>query len=51
MICPGFLVFADTYCPGWRATADGQPTEVLVSNHAFRANQLDQGKHTMVFGY
>ena len=48
---PGYLVLTDTHYPGWRATVDGQPVEILEANHAFRAVQLDQGEHTIVFTY
>jgi hypothetical protein len=51
MIQPGYLVFTDTRYPGWRATVDGQPVEILEANHAFRAIQLDRGEHTIVFAY
>jgi hypothetical protein len=48
---PGYLVLAYTYYPGWRATVDGEPVEILAANHAFRAVQLDRGEHTVVFEY
>ena len=51
MIEPGYLVATVTYYPGWRATVDGQPVEILEANHAFRAVQLDQGTHTILFIY
>jgi hypothetical protein len=51
MAQPGYLVLADTYYPGWQATVDGQPVEILEANHAFRAVPLDRGEHTIVFAY
>jgi hypothetical protein len=51
MAQPGFLVLTDTYYPGWRATVDGQPTEILPANHAFRAVELGAGDHTVIFEY
>ena len=51
MTQPGYLVLTDTHYPGWQATVDGQPAEILEANHAFRAVQLDQGEHTVLFTY
>jgi hypothetical protein len=48
---PGVLVLADTYYPGWQATVDGAPAEILPANHAFRAIPLDSGEHQVVFDY
>jgi hypothetical protein len=47
----GYLVLTDSDYPGWRATVDGEPAEVLRADHAFRAIQLDPGDHTVVFQY
>jgi uncharacterized membrane protein YfhO len=47
----GFLVLADTYYPGWQATLDGQPVEILRANHAFRVVAFPPGEHTVVFQY
>jgi hypothetical protein len=48
---PGYLVLADTWYPGWQATVDGVPTEILRANHAFRAVRLEAGEHTVEMAY
>jgi hypothetical protein len=51
MAQPGYLVVTDTYYPGWQATVDGVPAEILPANHAFRAVTLDKGEHIVVLEY
>jgi hypothetical protein len=41
----GYLVLSEVYYPGWRASLDGQETEVLRANYAFRALYLPAGDH------
>lgn len=48
---PGYLVLAYTHYPGWRATVDGQSTELLRANYAFMALPLDAGEHRVVLNY
>jgi hypothetical protein len=48
---PGYLVLADTWYPGWDATVDGERAELLQVNHAFRAVQLEAGKHVVEMVY
>ncbi len=43
----GYLVLSDVYYPGWRATVDGVPTEVLRANYVFRAVLLPPGEHVV----
>ena len=47
----GYLVLADTWYPGWRATIDGQVVDVLRANVAFRAIAFPAGEHLVEFRY
>ncbi|MCC6294665.1 MAG: hypothetical protein IT164_18575 [Bryobacterales bacterium] len=51
MACRGLLVLSDTWYPGWRATVDGHPAELLEVYGGLRGVVLDQGAHRvrMVF--
>jgi len=40
-----YLVLSDVYYPGWRASVDGAPAEVLRADYAFRAVWLAPGEH------
>ncbi len=46
-----FLYASDTFYPGWRAYVDGQRTEILRADLAFRAVKVPAGEHTIVFRY
>lgn len=48
---PGYLVLADTWYPGWWTMVDGEPTELLRANYAFRAVSLEAGEHTVEMVY
>jgi hypothetical protein len=48
---PGYLVLADTWYPGWQATVDGVPAEILRANYAFRTLRLEAGEHMVEMVY
>jgi hypothetical protein len=49
--CPGYLVLADLYYPGWQASIDGKPSEIYRANFAFRAVKIEPAQHTVLFSY
>lgn len=48
---PTILVLTDSWFPGWQATVDGRPTQLLRVDHALRGVYLGAGKHTIRFEY
>jgi hypothetical protein len=48
---PGYLVLAYTYYPGWRATVDAHPAQILRANYAFMALPMETGAHHVVLTY
>lgn len=49
--CAGYLVLADTYVPGWRATVDGVAKPIRYADYAFRAVVVPPGTHEVIFRY
>jgi hypothetical protein len=47
----GYVVLADSYYAGWRATVDGDPTPLYAANGAFRAVFVRSGSHRVRFEY
>ncbi|MDP2659784.1 MAG: oligosaccharide flippase family protein [Dehalococcoidia bacterium] len=47
----GYLVLADNYFSGWRATLDGQSTPIYRADGTFRAVSIPGGPHRVVFKY
>jgi len=47
----GFLLLADAWYPGWKATVDGRPAPIFRSNVAHRAVPLPAGNHRVVFSF
>jgi hypothetical protein len=48
---PGVLVLHDAYYPGWVAEVDGEPVRLLRANVLFRAVELNEGRHHVVFRF
>ncbi|MFE6507325.1 YfhO family protein [Nocardioides sp. NPDC057767] len=48
----GYLVVADSIArPGWSATVDGRPVDLVAGNHAFAAVPVPDGTHTVTLRY
>jgi uncharacterized membrane protein YfhO len=45
------LVLGEAYAPGWTATVDAKPAEVVAANLAYRAVVLPPGARRIVFEY
>jgi hypothetical protein len=48
---PAYLVLTDAHYPGWKASVDGQPTEVFRADVLFRAIRLEPGTHQVSLHY
>ncbi|MBP8973645.1 MAG: YfhO family protein [Anaerolineae bacterium] len=48
---PAYLVFAETWYPGWSATVNGAPAPLLRANLAFQAVAVPAGDSEIVFRY
>jgi len=51
MDSPGYLVFADTYDPGWRTRVDGRPARLWRADFALRAVEVPAGRHVVESTY
>jgi hypothetical protein len=47
----GLLVMPDLYYPGWNATINGKPAQILPTNHAVRGVVLPSGVSQVQFRY
>jgi hypothetical protein len=48
---PGYLILSDTWYPGWIASIDDLPTDIIRANIHFRAVYLPAGNHSITFKY
>jgi hypothetical protein len=47
----GLVYVSDAYYPGWKAYVDGEKTDILRANLAFRAIRVPSGRHTVSLVY
>jgi hypothetical protein len=48
---PAFLVLAEVWYPGWRATVGGDPVQIIRANTAFMAVQIPPGESAVTFNF
>ena len=51
MLGKGWLVLADTWYPGWKATLDDSLVEIHRVNYLFRGVTVPEGRHAIEFTY
>src|SRR5262249_38169784 len=48
---PALLAVAESLAPGWQATLDGQPVDILRTNYLSQGVVVPAGQHTIEFRY
>ena len=46
-----FLVFSDSYYPGWKAYIDNNETKIYKTNGMFKGIYITEGEHIVIFKY
>jgi hypothetical protein len=47
----GYVVFSDTFYPGWEAVVNGRPTPISRANQSFKAVRVDAGPSEVSFQF
>jgi hypothetical protein len=48
---PGVLVLAEAFYPGWRATVNGKPKNIVRLNYLFQGVEVEAGRQSIIFEY
>ena len=48
---PALLVTSDAWYPGWTATVDGAPADVVRADYSLRSVRVPAGEHDVRFAY
>ncbi len=48
---PTILMLTDTYYPGWKVYLDNLESKILIANGIYRAVEIPEGEHKVVFSY
>jgi len=48
---PRWLVFSETYSPGWKAFIDDVPVPIYFADHVFQSLLIPAGEHTIIFRF
>jgi hypothetical protein len=48
---PGYVVYSDTFYPGWEAEVNGRPRPILHANHSFKAVRVEAGHNEVRFRF
>lgn len=51
LTAPRWLVFSESYLPGWRAEIDGAPAALVRANGLYMAVEIPEGDHKVTFEY
>jgi hypothetical protein len=51
LACKGLVVVTENWFPGWRATVDGRPAEIVKVNGAVRGIVVEPGSHVIEMNY
>jgi hypothetical protein len=48
---PAVLVVSEVFYPGWKATIDGQPAQIMIADYLLRGVSVPEGTHEVEMRY